>query len=218
MSGEKYISSKQVAKITGYTSDYVGQLCRLGKVKCRRISRDWMVSERSILNYRNRGNQLKSIKNNLTARFGEIHKLYGLTRQIFSIRKSRLDDWDQALLGYEEKFFSLSDALKSKKFPLIASALIVLNLIFWNPDGSLEVMNKIGAMSEKTVMVGMEQLTAVPLSELSNVISSISLPEISFSKISFLEIKLPTISLAVLPALPFTLEDIKLSLFNIKQR
>jgi len=203
MSGEKYISSKQVAKITGYTSDYVGQLCRLGKVKCRRISRDWMVSERSILNYRNEGNQLKSIKNNLTARFGEIHKLYGLTRQIFSIRKSRLDDWDQALLGYEEKFFSLSDALKSKKFPLIASALIVLNLIFWNPDGSLDVMNKIGAMSEKTVMVGMEQLTAVPLSELSNVISSISLPEIS---------------LAALPALPFTLEDIKLSLFNIKNR
>ena len=76
MFDEKYISSKQAAKITGYSSDYVGQLCRLGKVRSKRIGRDWMISESSILNYKNGG--------------------YALARQIFSISESRLDEWDKA--------------------------------------------------------------------------------------------------------------------------
>lgn len=33
--GEKtYLSSKRAAKITGYAKDYVGQLCREGRVEC----------------------------------------------------------------------------------------------------------------------------------------------------------------------------------------
>lgn len=50
--GEKYIPSKHAAKLVGYTSDYIGQLCRGKKLKCRRVGRDWFVSESDIFYYR----------------------------------------------------------------------------------------------------------------------------------------------------------------------
>ncbi len=50
--GKKYISSKQAAKITGYAKDYVGQLCREGRVKARLVGRSWYVLEESIREHR----------------------------------------------------------------------------------------------------------------------------------------------------------------------
>ena len=110
MFDEKYISSKQAAKITGYSSDYVGQLCRLGKVRSKRIGRDWMISESSILNYKNGG--------------------YALARQIFSISESRLDEWDKALFE-KERDFDLGFLIKPLVFTAVSMAVItglVLNL------------------------------------------------------------------------------------------
>ena len=43
--GKNYISSKRAAEIMGYTQDYVGQLCRAGKMRAERISGVWYVSE-----------------------------------------------------------------------------------------------------------------------------------------------------------------------------
>ncbi len=50
--GKVYISSKQAAKITGYAKDYVGQLCREGRVDARHIGRNWYVLEDSIREHR----------------------------------------------------------------------------------------------------------------------------------------------------------------------
>lgn len=51
--GDKiYISSKQAAKITGYAKDYVGQLCREGRVAARLVGRNWYVLESSIREHR----------------------------------------------------------------------------------------------------------------------------------------------------------------------
>src|SRR3989344_1421572 len=51
--GDKiYISSKQAAKITGYAKDYVGQLCREGRVDARLVGRNWYVLESSIREHR----------------------------------------------------------------------------------------------------------------------------------------------------------------------
>ncbi len=49
--GKKYITAKQASELTGYTSDYVGQLCRGGKIESRRVGRVWLVSEEAIQNY-----------------------------------------------------------------------------------------------------------------------------------------------------------------------
>lgn len=50
--GKVYVSSKQAAKITGYAKDYVGQLCREGRVEARLVGRNWYVLEDAIREHR----------------------------------------------------------------------------------------------------------------------------------------------------------------------
>lgn len=45
INGKRYISSKRAAEVMGYTQDYVGQLCRAGKMRAERISGVWYISE-----------------------------------------------------------------------------------------------------------------------------------------------------------------------------
>ncbi len=52
LDGEKYLSTKYAAKITGYAKDYVGQLCREGRVEARLVGRNWYVREQSIREHR----------------------------------------------------------------------------------------------------------------------------------------------------------------------
>lgn len=49
---KKYISSRQAAKITGYAKDYVGQLCREGRVPARLVGRSWYVLESAVKDHR----------------------------------------------------------------------------------------------------------------------------------------------------------------------
>ncbi len=49
----KYISAKDASTLTGYSKDYIGQLCRGNKVDCKRIGKIWYVEENSLLNYIN---------------------------------------------------------------------------------------------------------------------------------------------------------------------
>ncbi len=50
--GKKYISASRASSITGYNSDYIGQLCRKSLLDCRRVGRSWFVSEESLLAHR----------------------------------------------------------------------------------------------------------------------------------------------------------------------
>ncbi len=52
LEGKKYLSSKRAAKITGYAKDYVGQMCREGRVNARLVGRSWYVLEDSIREHR----------------------------------------------------------------------------------------------------------------------------------------------------------------------
>lgn len=49
---KKYVSSKRAAKMTGYAKDYVGQLCREGRVPARLVGRSWYVLEAAIQDHR----------------------------------------------------------------------------------------------------------------------------------------------------------------------
>lgn len=49
---KKYISSKRAAKITGYAKDYIGQLCREGRVPARLVGRSWYVLETAIKDHK----------------------------------------------------------------------------------------------------------------------------------------------------------------------
>lgn len=52
LEGEKFISSKQAALLTDYAPDYIGQMCRLGKLRSKMIGRTWYVSEKSLLEHK----------------------------------------------------------------------------------------------------------------------------------------------------------------------
>lgn len=49
---KRYVSSKQAAKLTGYAKDYIGQLCREGRVPARLVGRSWYVLESAIQDHR----------------------------------------------------------------------------------------------------------------------------------------------------------------------
>ena len=59
---KKYISSKQAAKITGYAKDYIGQLCREGRVPARLVGRSWYALESAIQDHRFGNNEVKEPK------------------------------------------------------------------------------------------------------------------------------------------------------------
>jgi hypothetical protein len=46
--GKKFISAKRAAEITGYATDYIGQLCRSGKIDSKLVGRNWYVLEESL--------------------------------------------------------------------------------------------------------------------------------------------------------------------------
>lgn len=46
--GKKYISSKRASKISDYSSDYIGQLCRSEKLDCKMVGHTWFVTEESL--------------------------------------------------------------------------------------------------------------------------------------------------------------------------
>lgn len=47
-----YLPLSKAAKISGYSQDYIGQLCRKGVVESRRVGRAWFVSEVSLLKHK----------------------------------------------------------------------------------------------------------------------------------------------------------------------
>lgn len=51
--GKKYISSSRAAKISGYVNDYIGQLCRDGKLDARMVGRSWYVGLESLIEHKN---------------------------------------------------------------------------------------------------------------------------------------------------------------------
>lgn len=48
-----FISSKRAAKISGYVNDYIGQLCRDGKIEARMVGRSWYVALESLIAHKN---------------------------------------------------------------------------------------------------------------------------------------------------------------------
>lgn len=53
LSGKRYISSRRIARENGYTSDYIGQLIRGGKIVGQKVGRAWYVDAASFDAYLN---------------------------------------------------------------------------------------------------------------------------------------------------------------------
>lgn len=61
---DKYITLKEAAQISGYSSDYVGQLIRKGKLQGRQVFSNvaWMTTEEAIRKYKDKREQNKNKK------------------------------------------------------------------------------------------------------------------------------------------------------------
>jgi len=57
--GSKLISSKEASKLTGYAKDYIGQLCREGRVQAQRIGRAWFVNLESLRSHKSQKSLLQ---------------------------------------------------------------------------------------------------------------------------------------------------------------
>jgi hypothetical protein len=53
--GKKYLSTRVASRITGYSSDYIGQLSRTKKINSKLVGRSWYVEEKSLIKYKNLG-------------------------------------------------------------------------------------------------------------------------------------------------------------------
>ncbi len=51
--GKTYISAKNATQLVGYTSDYIGQLCRANKIPAKLVGRSWYVSEQDLIRHKN---------------------------------------------------------------------------------------------------------------------------------------------------------------------
>jgi len=49
-----YITSNRAAQLSGYSQDYVGQLCRGASIECKRVSGEWHVALPALLAYKKR--------------------------------------------------------------------------------------------------------------------------------------------------------------------
>lgn len=52
LNGKTYIKASSAARETGYTMDYIGQLCRKKKIDAQLVGRTWYVNEREIHSHR----------------------------------------------------------------------------------------------------------------------------------------------------------------------
>jgi len=48
---EDWLTTKQAAELTGYTTDHIRKLATAGKVKAQRWGRDWQIDHHSLLVY-----------------------------------------------------------------------------------------------------------------------------------------------------------------------
>lgn len=52
LEGKEYISASRAGEIAGYSSDYIGQLCRARKISGKLIGRTWYVDSQSLLEHK----------------------------------------------------------------------------------------------------------------------------------------------------------------------
>jgi len=65
LEGKKYISSRRASEISDYDPDYIGQLCRAGKLDCQRVGRAWFITEESLQKHKANVLQDEIVRNRL---------------------------------------------------------------------------------------------------------------------------------------------------------
>ncbi|OGF36496.1 hypothetical protein A2531_04385 [Candidatus Falkowbacteria bacterium RIFOXYD2_FULL_34_120] len=89
------ISLKEAAEISGYSSDYVGQLIRSGKIPGKQVYCNvaWMTTKEAVLDYKNKGksnNQKVSLKDKIFSKKRQVFMELDIIRLFFKTFKTAL--------------------------------------------------------------------------------------------------------------------------------
>ncbi len=118
-----YVSSSRAAMITGYNRDYIGQLCRMSTIECKRVAGEWRVYLPSILAHKKRfgivnipnSDNLNNVSG--TVSVSELHGTKGEMADIIDDKfipsqlASKLTGYSQDYIGQ----LARSGAVKAKK-------------------------------------------------------------------------------------------------------
>lgn len=100
------ISTTKASELSGYSKDYIGQLCREDKIECRRVSGHWYVNEDGLKRYQENGTEEDVKEKNDTNRSTHGMKIGNVRDDTFSydgieyIATSRAAD----LTGYAQDY------------------------------------------------------------------------------------------------------------------
>jgi len=117
--GKKFISSRRGAELTGYTMDYIGQLCRAGKLDSQMIGRVRFVEEGSLLRHQSGNEKRHKTKDQFQESIVGFFQIY---RTKYPIRKTTItskpsSSTDQAVTSTVENEIKLS--VKGTRSPFI---------------------------------------------------------------------------------------------------
>lgn len=102
-----YVSSSRAAQLTTYTQDYIGQLCRDGRIDCKRLAGEWQVRLDTLLAYKARfnpdfGNRVTESSSTSSHTIAESHEEVieeGGRKYIASAVATRLTGYTQDYIG-----------------------------------------------------------------------------------------------------------------------
>ena len=89
---KKLISLKEAAKLSGYSSDYIGQLIRAGKIPGQQVYSNiaWMTTGEAVLEYKNKGKNVQKpgLKDRFNVRKRQLGMQFGILKLFFQTFKS----------------------------------------------------------------------------------------------------------------------------------
>ncbi len=157
--GEEYCKASTLAKKYRYTNDYIGQLCRSGKVKATLVGRSWYVSEESLVGHK----RSRYVKSSLDEKSVVIEPEIEISRvSTIPIHSGKVV---KNLQPSREKNFAKRMDWKPVSYELDETALI--------PN--------VGTSRDNKVKVNLAESTKVKINKLSNTtfLASDKLPEIT---------------------------------------
>lgn len=180
--GKKYISLKRASEISGYTKDYIGQLCRGGKIKNERVGHNWFVEYENFISY----SQEKIEKQK--------------TQKQSSFKSDLISDNQHEILWNENLLnsFKRENIFNPYNFKIFACSLIIVFAVF----GILKYPNQIEAVYTKLVKPVIEEMGVVTKESFNflsgNFLSSIVSVADEISSIDF-EINMPNVPKIEIP-------------------
>jgi len=142
LNGKEYVKASKAAKDLGYTSDYVGQLCRGGSVDAHLVGRTWYVNPDTLTNHK------VEKKRNARVKAREYAKKAIEESRSLKINRSK-NSYKNIAIRYEDDSEELIPAVR--KVPVEATSFPVLD----SKNGETDTASyKIENENKKVIMSG----------------------------------------------------------------